>query len=69
MKRSATLLRQHIGWHFDKHWSVQGKRKPLNTGAEKVLKERHIPVCQPEDLLQENRVFEKYFLHFLRIRK
>ncbi|XP_018563370.1 39S ribosomal protein L37, mitochondrial [Anoplophora glabripennis] len=59
MKRTSVLLRQHIGWHFEKHWRVQGKRKPLNTGAEKILKERNIPFCQPEDIIQEKRVFEK----------
>ncbi|KAJ8972293.1 hypothetical protein NQ317_018627 [Molorchus minor] len=60
MRRSVVLFRQHIGWHFIKHWRVQGKRKPLNTGAEKILTEKGIPVCKAEDILNEKRACERY---------
>ncbi|KAJ8948101.1 hypothetical protein NQ318_008454 [Aromia moschata] len=59
MKKSVVLFRQHIGWHFTKHWRVQGKRKLLETGAEKALKEKQLPVYQAEDILKEERQYER----------
>lgn len=59
MKISPTLFRQHIGWHFDKHWAIQGKRKPIKTKAEQILKERGIQVCTPDDILKEKIPFQK----------
>lgn len=59
MRKSPVLFKQHIGWHFYKHWVTQGKRKPLETGAEETLKRRGIRVFQPDDVLKEKRVFER----------
>ncbi|XP_072376589.1 large ribosomal subunit protein mL37 [Diabrotica undecimpunctata] len=59
MRKSPVLLRQHIGWHFYKHWVIQGKRKPLDTGAERILKSKKIPVYDSKDFLIEKREFEK----------
>ncbi|CAH1162951.1 unnamed protein product [Phaedon cochleariae] len=59
MRKTPILLRQHIGWHFTKHWVVQGKRKPLDTGAEEILKQKGIPVYKPEELFREKREFQK----------
>lgn len=59
MKISTVLLRQHIGWHFSKNWVVQGRRKPIGTGVEKVLKERNVQVFKPEDILKKKKSFEK----------
>ncbi|XP_053613684.1 large ribosomal subunit protein mL37 [Plodia interpunctella] len=49
MKLSQILYRQHIGFMFKKHWLVQGKKVPIETGVEQVLKARGIPV---EDALE-----------------
>ncbi|CAH2094628.1 unnamed protein product [Euphydryas editha] len=49
MKLSQVLLRQHIGFMFKKHWIVQGKRVPIDTGVEEYLKQKGIPV---EDALE-----------------
>ncbi|CAH1956578.1 unnamed protein product [Acanthoscelides obtectus] len=59
MRLSPVLFRQHIGWHFEKHWRVQGKRKPVNTGVEKNLIRAGLQVIKPEDILKEKRTFEK----------
>ncbi|XP_013184709.2 large ribosomal subunit protein mL37 [Amyelois transitella] len=49
MKLSQILYRQHIGFMFKKHWIIQGKRVPFDTGVENALKARGIPV---EDALE-----------------
>lgn len=49
MRLSQVLNRQHIGFMFKKHWVVQGKRVPIDTGVEDVLKAKGIPV---EDALE-----------------
>ncbi|XP_026760659.1 39S ribosomal protein L37, mitochondrial [Galleria mellonella] len=49
MKLSQVLNRQHIGFMFKKHWLVQGKRVPIDTGVEEVLRAKGIPV---EDALE-----------------
>nr|CAI5817023.1 unnamed protein product [Callosobruchus analis] len=59
MRISPVLFAQHIGWHFTKHWAVQGKRKPINTGAEKILKRVGVQVYKPDDILYERKTFEE----------
>ncbi|XP_028165329.1 39S ribosomal protein L37, mitochondrial [Ostrinia furnacalis] len=49
MKLSQVLYRQHIGFMFKKHWMIQGKRVPVDTGVEDALKAKGIPV---EDALE-----------------
>ncbi|CAH0400498.1 unnamed protein product [Chilo suppressalis] len=49
MKLTQVLNRQHIGFMFKKHWLVQGKRVPIDTGVEDYLKAKGIPV---EDALE-----------------
>lgn len=49
MKLSQVLFRQHIDFMFKRHWLVQGKRVPIDTGIEEYLKEKGIPV---EDALE-----------------
>ncbi|XP_065073293.1 large ribosomal subunit protein mL37 [Ochlerotatus camptorhynchus] len=55
MRFTAVLLRQHIGFHFKKHWIVQGKRLPSETGAQTELAGRGIPVLDPAEVLKERR--------------
>lgn len=49
MRLSPVLNRQHIGFMFKKHWIVQGKRVPIDTGVEEQLKAKGIQV---EDALE-----------------
>ncbi|KAJ8723920.1 hypothetical protein PYW07_007900 [Mythimna separata] len=49
MRLSQVLNRQHIDFMFKKHWLVQGKRIPIDTGVEKHLKAKGIKV---EDALE-----------------
>lgn len=55
MRFTAVLLRQHIGFHFKKHWIIQGKRVPAETGAEAELLAHGIPVVDPNELIKERR--------------
>lgn len=55
MRFTAVLLRQHIGFHFKKHWIIQGKRLPSETGAQAELAARGIPVLDPNEVIQERR--------------
>ncbi|CAH0690182.1 unnamed protein product [Spodoptera exigua] len=49
MRLSQVLSRQHIDFMFKKHWRVQGKRVPIDTGLEEQLKAKGI---QFEDALE-----------------
>ncbi|KPU79639.1 uncharacterized protein Dana_GF27392 [Drosophila ananassae] len=51
MRLTNTLCAQHIGWHFKKHWLVQGKRVPKETGAAAELLKLGITIKTPEDIL------------------
>jgi len=49
MRLTKTLCAQHLGWHFKKHWLVQGKRVPKETGAAAELLKRGVQVKNPEE--------------------
>ncbi|XP_017057390.1 39S ribosomal protein L37, mitochondrial [Drosophila ficusphila] len=51
MRLTNKLCAQHIGWHFKKHWLVQGKRVPKETGAAAELLKLGVQVKNPEDLV------------------
>ncbi|KAL1375215.1 hypothetical protein pipiens_017626 [Culex pipiens pipiens] len=55
MRLTSVVLRQHIGFHFKRHWIVQGKRVPSETGATAELAARGIPVVDPNALIRERR--------------
>ncbi|XP_058452028.1 large ribosomal subunit protein mL37 [Malaya genurostris] len=57
MRFTAVLFRQHIGFHFKKHWITQGKRVPAETGAQTELAARGIPVVDPNELIKTKREF------------
>lgn len=40
MRITQVLRAQHLGFMFKKHWLVQGKRVPRDTGAKAVLESR-----------------------------
>ncbi|XP_049285905.1 39S ribosomal protein L37, mitochondrial [Anopheles funestus] len=62
MRLTNTLLRQHIGFHFKKHWLQQGKRVPNSTGAEEELAARGVVVVDPAEVLKERRPREEFHI-------
>ncbi|XP_066142653.1 large ribosomal subunit protein mL37 [Euwallacea fornicatus] len=60
MRVTQVLSKQHIGWHFQNHWHVQGKRKVLKTAAETVLKAKGIKIVDPNQFLKEKVVYERF---------
>ncbi|KAK5647641.1 hypothetical protein RI129_002533 [Pyrocoelia pectoralis] len=56
MKLYGLLFRQHIGWHFKKHWRIQGKKVAVNTEIAKILAEKGIPLYEPKDVLSDIKV-------------
>ncbi|XP_022121277.2 39S ribosomal protein L37, mitochondrial [Pieris rapae] len=59
MKLSRVLYAQHIGFMFKKHWLIQGKRVPIDTGVEQYLKEKGIKVEDALDFIKEPQVHER----------
>ncbi|XP_045776211.1 39S ribosomal protein L37, mitochondrial [Maniola jurtina] len=55
MKLSKVLYRQHIGFMFKKHWLIQGKRVPIDTGLEESLKAKGIPVEDALEFVKEKQ--------------
>lgn len=51
MRITQALTRQHLGFMFKKHWRIQGKRTPINTGAEDGLISRGIKVVDCKEIL------------------
>lgn len=60
MKLTRVLNRQHIDFMFKKHWLVQGKRVPIDTGVEDVLRKKGIPVEDALEFIKEKPVRERY---------
>ncbi|XP_053698104.1 39S ribosomal protein L37, mitochondrial [Sabethes cyaneus] len=60
MRFTCVLLRQHIGFHFKKHWIIQGKRIPVETGAQAELEARGIPVVDANEFVLEPRKNVQY---------
>lgn len=58
MRLSQVLCRQHLDFMFKKHWRIQGKRNPRDTGAEAILKSRGIQITDATNLLKPQR-YEK----------
>ncbi|XP_055902588.1 39S ribosomal protein L37, mitochondrial [Eupeodes corollae] len=55
MRFTNKLCAQHLGWMFKKHWLIQGKRVARDTGAAAELEKLGIAVCDPKDVLKEQR--------------
>jgi large subunit ribosomal protein L37 len=55
MRLTPTLCRQHIGFMFKKHWLVQGKRVPTETGAQQILQAKGINVVDVQEYLHPKR--------------
>ncbi|XP_034475449.1 39S ribosomal protein L37, mitochondrial [Drosophila innubila] len=51
MRLTNKLYAQHIGWHFKKHWQVQGRRVPKETGAAAELLKMGLQVKSTDEVL------------------
>lgn len=54
MRLTSRLNAQHLGWTFKKHWQLQGKRTPIDTGALKELEKFGVQVKDAEDVVKPN---------------
>ncbi|KAJ0173629.1 hypothetical protein K1T71_010778 [Dendrolimus kikuchii] len=53
MKLTKVLNRQHIDFMFKRHWLIQGKRVPIDTGVEEKLKAKGIRVEDAVEFIKE----------------
>lgn len=44
MRVTGALYRQHAGFMFKRHWLIQGRRIPQDTGSKAALERQGIPV-------------------------
>lgn len=51
MRVTQVLRAQHLGFMFKKHWLVQGKRVPRDSGAKAVLEARGIEVLEATEFV------------------
>ncbi|CAB3249153.1 unnamed protein product [Arctia plantaginis] len=59
MRLTQVLNRHHIGFMFKKHWLIQGKRVPIDTGIEEKLKAQGIQVEDALEFIKEKPKQEK----------
>lgn len=52
MRFTPRLYAQHLDWMFKKHWQIQGKRIPNDTGARSELEKLGIQVKEAEDVIK-----------------
>jgi large subunit ribosomal protein L37 len=51
MRITNVLFRQHIGFMTKRHWRIQGKRTPTDSGALAALEARGIKVTDTKEFL------------------
>lgn len=51
MRFTPKLYAQHLGWTFKKHWQLQGKRIPTDTGAINDLQKFGVNVKDAQDVI------------------
>lgn len=60
MRLTGVLYRQHAGFMFKRHWLVQGRRVPQDTGAKAALESQGIPVLDATEYLTKKPPLERY---------
>lgn len=56
MRLTQALRAQHLGHMFKKHWMVQGRRTPKDSGARALLEAHNIEVVDAVDVVRPPRV-------------
>lgn len=56
MRLTQALRAQHLGHMFNKHWMVQGRRVPKDSGARAMLEANNIEVVDAVDVARPPRV-------------
>lgn len=69
MRLTQALKRQHIDFMFKKHWLVQGKRIPIDTGVEKKLKDMGIEVQDALEFVKGKREEREQYVQIEQIIK
>lgn len=58
MRLTQVLFRQHGDRMFKKHWIVQGRRRPQDTGAKAYLESLGIPVLDAVEYINQKPPLE-----------
>lgn len=58
MRLTQALRAQHLGNMFKKHWLVQGRRTPKDSGARAILEAQNIEVVDAVDFVKPVRKLE-----------
>lgn len=59
MRLTGALYRQHGGFMFKRHWLVQGRRIPQDTGAKTALESQGLPVIDATEYLNKRPPLER----------
>lgn len=60
MRPTQVLRAQHLGFMFKKHWLIQGRRTPKDSGAKALLEAQNLDVVDANEFLKPVRRFESY---------
>lgn len=52
MRFTQVLRAQHLNHMFKKHWQVQGRRTPKDSGAKALLEARNVEVVDALDVVK-----------------
>lgn len=59
MRLTGALYRQHAGFMFKRHWLIQGRRIPQESGAKAILESQGIPVLDAVEYMNEKPPLER----------
>lgn len=58
MRLTSALYAQHGGFMFKRHWLIQGRRVPRDTGAKATLEKQGIPVLDAVEYINQKPPLE-----------
>lgn len=59
MRPTQVLRAQHLGFMFKKHWLIQGRRTPKESGAKALLEAQNIAVVDANEFVKPIRRLDK----------
>lgn len=59
MRPTQVLRAQHLGFMFKKHWLIQGRRTPKESGAKALLEAQNIAVVDANEFVKPMRRLDK----------